>query len=105
LSRFLPAVPIGTTKKNGYSTPKREPLVIIRLVAICGSWMIFKFSLNQSPQRAVWVFGSGIVRQVYDYLLLANWYFDPLARRAAEKTLNEMLSSGEPDELAEREWW
>jgi hypothetical protein len=38
-------------------------------------------------------------------VLLANWYFDPLARRAAEKTLNEMLSSGEPDELAEREWW
>ncbi len=42
------------------------------------------------------------------FLLLAavfvRWYFDPKAIKAAEETMNEMLSS-EPDERVEREWW
>ena len=41
-------------------------------------------------------------------LLLAaafsGWYFDPDARKAAEKIINEMMSS-EPDEHVNREWW
>lgn len=42
------------------------------------------------------------------FLILAavfsGWYNDPKARKAAEKTMNEMLSS-EPDERVTREWW
>jgi hypothetical protein len=36
--------------------------------------------------------------------VFAGWYYDPKARKAAEKTMNEMLSS-EPDDRASREWW
>jgi hypothetical protein len=36
--------------------------------------------------------------------LFSGWYYDPKARKAAEKIMNEMLSS-EPDERASREWW
>jgi hypothetical protein len=36
--------------------------------------------------------------------LFSGWYYDPKARKAAEKTMNEMLSS-EPDDRASREWW
>lgn len=40
----------------------------------------------------------------FSLLLAARWYFDPKARKAAEKIINEMLSS-EPDEHVNREWW
>jgi hypothetical protein len=37
--------------------------------------------------------------------LFSGWYYDPKARKAAEKTMNEMLSGNEPDDRASREWW
>lgn len=36
--------------------------------------------------------------------VFAGWYLDPKARKAAENTINEMLSS-ETDESVNREWW
>jgi heme/copper-type cytochrome/quinol oxidase subunit 2 len=68
-----------------------------------------RFALSTSSAAKNWTHSIMtailiIVLLVILAALFSGWYYDPKARKAAEKTMNEMLSS-EPDDRASREWW